>query len=153
LAYLRLTPEDYRAITRCCRGLDLHERAFRGFRHLLVALLRDDRPELTDRLARLPRHVLRLLFEHLRDRKSGSQRRLADAEEVRPDGLTFEEFRAVARATQRLLLAGGRPSGFRAFLAHHFADQPELARKLAQLTDRQLEELYARLKRPRRWRA
>jgi hypothetical protein len=149
---LRLTPEDYRAVCRCCRGLDLQERTFRGFRHLVVALLRDDRPELADRVARLPRHVLRLLFDHLQGRKRPG-RRPADAATGRPNGLTFEEFQAVARMTQRSLPAGGRPSGFRAFLAHHFADQPELARKLEQLTDRQLEELYARVKRPSRWRA
>ena len=67
LAYLRLTPEEYRALCRGCRSLDLRGISPASFRAVLIPLLSGDWPELADRLAHLRASQLRLLMNHLRE--------------------------------------------------------------------------------------
>ncbi len=156
MSHVRFTPEEYRVLCRLCRDLDFRDRGLNGFRTALAERLRDGWPELADRVTRLRRSELQLVFEHMRTRAGqAASRREGDAKEVgRLGGLTFEEFRAVARAASRFLLYDGRPCAFRAFLIHHFKGQAmPLARKLERLNDRQIEELYERVKKPSRWRA
>ncbi|MCI0464609.1 MAG: hypothetical protein L0Z62_47390 [Gemmataceae bacterium] len=155
MAYLRLTPEEYRALCRCCRSLDLRAITPSSLRALLIPLLSGDWPDLADRLAQLRASQLRLLLEHLREHPECAQDpQAARQARDRSEELSFEEFRAVAGAAQRFLIHDGRLSAFRAYLVQHFrSEDPTLARKLDQLSDRQLRGLFERVQRPRRWRA
>ncbi len=156
MAYLRLTPDEYRALCRSCRSVDLRVITPSALRALLIPLLSGDWPELAERLAQLRASQLRLLLEHLREHPEGSQGPEATVrqDQERSEELTFEEFRAVAGAAHRFLIHDGRLSAFRAYLVQHFrSEAPTLARKLDRFTDRQLRGLFERVQRPRRWRA
>jgi hypothetical protein len=156
LAYLRLTPEEYRALCRGCRSLDLRAVTPGAFRAVLVPLLSGDWPELADRLTHLRASQLRLLLEHLRAQLccSPSSGKSARRREEQGEELTFEEFRTVADAAQRFLRHDGRLSAFRSYLIHHFrGESPALACKLDRLSERQLRGLFERVQRPHRWRA
>jgi hypothetical protein len=148
LAYLRFTPEEHRALCQGCRDLDLRG-TFPALRERLVQALRAVWPDLAARVAGFRKAHLRLLLDHLKARQRGAGQAAGEKEH----GLSLEELQEVAAAAQRFLLYDGRKCAFQGFLVHHFKGRsPELARKLDRLSDRQMQELYDRVRRPTRGR-
>jgi hypothetical protein len=135
VAYLRFCPEEYRALSALCRHLNLNDDGYNDFLPCLVGGLADTLPQLATRVARLAEDELLLLFEHFRALRVRSA----------PERLSDEEFEAIADVV-RLCPSNHRFLRFvRRSLARHFRDTtPGLADKLAAMSDRQFERLYAR---------
>ena len=153
MAHLRFTPEDYCAIAALCRAIHLRDECFPIFRYFLAEALHERHPELAGRIALLGERPLRLLFRHVQACRRRATRG-SEGKGARRCGLSAEEFKAVARATRYFVLHGGEASAFREFLAHYFrAEAPALADKLARLSDRAVNALYRRARRPTRWQA
>jgi hypothetical protein len=62
VAYLRFTPDEYRAIANLCRPFDLRNTRPRLVKQMLVASLADPLPPLADRIARLDHNQFHLLL-------------------------------------------------------------------------------------------
>ncbi len=140
LSYLRFTPLEYRALCQLCRPLDLADDFFPNFKNFLVTALRDDLPELANRIAQFRRGQLRILFDHVRRPKAKP-----------PSGLSQEEFRALSQACNSLVNPHRFLHYYKDSLIRHFQkSKPDLARKLTRMTDQQFQELYGRVKERRR---
>jgi hypothetical protein len=146
MTYLRFTPKEFRAVRLACRAMDLHKPFTGGFKLTLVQALLGSAPELAHRLTRLSRRQLELLYGHLQERRQRPAGHHRPAESEAGDGLTAEEFQAVARACPPFVLQARFLPLFKRFLARHFGRAaPALARKLARLSDRQVERLYGQV--------
>jgi hypothetical protein len=88
VAYLRFTPDEYRAIANLCRPFDLRNTRPRLVKQMLVASLADPLPPLADRIARLDHNQFHLLLIHLQGR----------APVERPHGLTAGEVELAVEA-------------------------------------------------------
>jgi len=149
LAYLRFTPEEYRAICLRCRDLDLCEEFFPAFQAFLAEALSDAWPILAARIVLLGKRRVRLLFEHLRTQQCPPAKAAVSG---KGHGLSFEEFLAVARAALQFPCCRERRPAFRGFLVHYFKEaEPTLAGKLEQLPEPQIVALYERARKPERW--
>jgi hypothetical protein len=151
LAYVRFTPQEYRALAGLCRNLDLRDDSFPIFKAFLAEALYEDWPDLAARIARFGVERIRLVFRHFQGGSSadaGSGRAPVDS------GLSDAEFGVVARAARYFFLRGGRRRFFRNFLTNYLkADAPALADKLARLDERRMRALYRRAREAVRRRA
>jgi hypothetical protein len=155
LSYLRLTPEEFRAIWQKCDSVKLSGDFFAVFRYFLIESLSDTLPDLAIRIRRFRRFELILLYRFLR-----SQRMLAAKSRERTPrakdeyGLTAEQLQAVRRASGPFFLYDGCPGSFQDFLAYNLREtRPGLAAKLARLGSRQVARLYQLLKQRSQWNA
>jgi hypothetical protein len=151
LTYLRFTHEENSALCLACGDRDLPDDFFPVFRYFLAETLYARWPALAARVARLRQPHLRLLYDHLKVRnRPAAQARAGRGRH----GLSFEDFRTVARAALYFALGGGRRAAFRGFLLHFFRqEEPALADRLARLTGPEVTALYRRARRPAWWRA
>ena len=134
MSYLRFTPDEYRTIARLCREHDLGGRHQPAFRRLLVEALRNACPALADRIARLGKAKLGVLYWHFRERTPTIR--------TRPQ-FTTQDLRLIVEAclTAPFRVRLVRP--FKHVLIELFQEEwPALARKLARLSGHQFEELY-----------
>jgi len=145
--YLRFTPQEYEAIVKVCRPVDLGDDFFPIFKYFLVESLKDPSPGLAGRIAQLRRGEVGIIFEHLKSkRRLAAGRACRQVGEADPD-LTDQEWQAVARASRAFDLPADFLHSYRAFLVGHFRHSlPELAHKLTRFSDRQMERVYARLR-------
>ncbi len=88
MAYIRFTPDEYRAIACLCRPLNLGKTRPRFLKRLLVASLANSDPRLAERIARLSPEQLSVLITHLHKPTPAEQ----------PHGLTEAEVELVAEA-------------------------------------------------------
>jgi hypothetical protein len=142
MSYLRFSPEEYQIISRLAQEIPLSGDDPHALKHFLVAYLPLDRLDLTMRISRLDNGQMRLLHEHLKnERKDGAG---ADGKHH----FTAEEMDAVAEACASLVSPTRFLRYFRTSLVDHLRDiYPELARKIARLSERQFERLYEQVKR------
>jgi hypothetical protein len=136
LSYLRLTPSDYRAISRVCTRLSLERCTRPAFRRSLIAALGEALSPLAQKVAGFTRAEFRVLYDHFRARDEDPLRGKVSA-------LSHEEWVAFSEAcvTYPLPVRFVRP--FRHMLVDLFRDvSPELSRKLDRLSARQFEQLY-----------
>jgi len=141
VAYLRFTPQEYRALCRARRVVDLRTDDPNFFQVSLLFALADDWPRLAERVAGLLPSQLIVLRNHLR----------ALTGDVGPgpgQDFTPAELEALAQA-RGTGLATVRPIGpFRDVLVRHFEKvSPVLAKKLAGLSGPQLERLWEEVRR------
>jgi hypothetical protein len=138
LSYLRLAPPEYAAIRRVCLRLRLARGPRSAFRRSLLAGLAERTPAVAERVARLRRSEIRLLFEHFSALGEKTDR---DA----LSGLTPDEWATFAEACVSYPLPVRFVRPFRHMLVELFRDvSPDLARKLERLSARQFERLYGR---------
>jgi len=144
MSYLRFSKPEYRAMAAACRSVVFTDDFFPAFRGFLAAALGDTQPDLARRIARFRRYQLGILFEHFKGQGAGPEGPPGPARE--PEGgagcdLTGDELEAVAQASGSCWL----PPRFRAarpFLVRRLGQAaPELSRKLAGLSDGQVEWL------------
>jgi hypothetical protein len=135
MPYLRFSPEDYHALCRLCSPLTL-ALDLPTFKQLLLYSLADTHPALAERVAALGGHQLGILLDHFRRRHpagTGGERHAFSGEELRVLAEACESFHGPARFVRYLQAA----------LAEHLCDWfPDLARKVARLSERQFERLY-----------
>lgn len=134
MSYLRFTPDEYGTIADLCREHDLDGRHQPAFRRLLIQALRDVSPALADRIARLGKAKLGVLYWHFRERPP--------TDHTRPQ-FTVQDLRLVAEAclTAPFRVRLVRP--FKHVLIELFQEEwPALARKLVHLSGHQFEQLY-----------
>jgi hypothetical protein len=137
MSYLRFSPEEYRSLCRLCEQLPLGATGLTAFRHFLVAYMPLDQLELAKRIARPDDRPLRLLRKHLLGR---SQTNALEGDKL---PFTEEELELITQAID----FPRHPLRFlwlvRKSMVEHLSDHsPSLARKLARLSERQLERLY-----------
>jgi len=148
--YLRFTPKEYEFIARVCRPIDLTDDFFPIFKYFLVESLKGVCPDLGARIARFRKHEVGIVYEHLRaERKAaGAKRQPSPRPEAVPEpDLTAEEWVAVAHASRIFSLPEKFLHTFQEFLVQHFRRSlPELSRKLARFSERQMERLYTSLR-------
>jgi len=141
--YLRFTPEEFAAISLACRPLHLNGKPLPLFKHFLVESLRMTSPELAGRVALFRPHEVGILHDDLRARQGHRP--------ARRTRLTRGERAAVSRASSAYLLPDGFPHAFQEFLLQRFRDSfPRLARKVARLTEQEVEDLYRGVRSPGR---
>jgi len=139
LSYLRFTPDEYRTLADLCRHHGLGNQSQPAFKRLLVEALRAPRPALADRVVRLRRRQLDLLYWHFRERttppvKGGS------------DDFTRDELRLIAEACVSAPFRVRFVRPFKAVLVELFQEEwPELAFKLDALSGHRFERLYEQL--------
>jgi len=153
--YLRFTPAEYRALSRACRSIDLHDDFFPVFQHFLVSALRAHAPDLANRIANFRKYQIGIVFEHLKARrKAADQADDSTGQRAPRHALTPQERQKVSCAAGAYTLPAGFPHVFRDYLVQHFQETaPDLSRKLAYFSDRQMERLFTELKSSRRWTA
>jgi hypothetical protein len=154
MGYLRFRPEEFQAIWRACAPIDLSDDFFAVFKYFLIESLSRQAAALAQRVAQLSRRELRILYEHLRERKKAGRPRRGRPGDGGPPGrgeLSAEEVEAVARVCRPFVFHQRFLGSFRAFLVRILGKtEPELARKLTRLSERQIERLYEQVKRRRR---
>ena len=142
-AFLRLTPEEYRAVAAAYPPLR-SARGYRALRTRLAGALREGRPDLARRVAGLSTRQVGLLRDHLEGRRSW----------VRPatqENLTWREWQEVAHAGDAFCLLDGGLGGFKDFLLRYLGESSSpLASKLARLEDTQVTRLYLAVRSGRR---
>jgi hypothetical protein len=153
MSYLRFTPKEFRAIRRACRSLDLNDDFFVVFKYFLVESLTGPSASLTQKLAHLPRHKLRILCDYLREQKPSSVEKHGW---LRKGGtqcaLTFEELQTVRQVSGVFFLHDGSLHSFQDYLVYAFRKSaPGLAARLDHLSQQQIESLFYQVKQPRRW--
>lgn len=134
MSYLRITPDEYRTIAHICRQQQLGGRHLPAFKRQLVESLAEAAPKLGERIARLRRAQMVLLYDHFQDRAGPPPTRHDfDAEELR---ILVE-----ACLTPPFCVRFVRP--FKAVLVEMLeAAWPDLSRKLAQVSGYQFERLF-----------
>jgi hypothetical protein len=137
MSYLRLSPEEYRALCRLCEQLPLGATGLTAFRHFLVAYMPLEQLDLAKRIARLDDLQMRLLYEQLLSQYP------SDALPGGWEAFTEAELKAVADAWESFPYPIRFLRHFRTPLVHLLSDgSPDLARKLAGLNERQFRMLY-----------
>lgn len=132
MAYLRFTPDEYRAINCLYRPLNLNNSRPLLFKQVLVASLADPLPHLADRIARLSPDQLRLLFNHLQE----------PAPVERPHGLTAAEVELVVEAGGPWLAQARFAHMLKRAIVRRLAEQhTELAMKVELLSLAQFAQL------------
>jgi hypothetical protein len=145
VGYLRFTPEEFQSIWRVCRPVSLSDDRFPVFQRFLVQSLLERAPELAQRVARLRKYQVGIIFEYLKERRRFEQTHDPEPRpaEVREHGLTLEDFRAVVEVSGECVFGPRLLGQFRAFLVRRFRGTiPALSDKLARLSDGQMEGLY-----------
>src|SRR5262249_23027512 len=117
MTYLRFTPAEYRSIRRACRSADFADHFFPGFQRFLVQALLPGSPELSQKISRLYRYQIGIIYEYLKGRRSAR-------EELR---LTPAEFQAVVQVCEPFVFHQRFLSSFRAFLVRRLQAAPKLA--------------------------
>ena len=136
MSYLRLTPQEFRAISLVCGPIELTEDFFPQFQRLLALSL----PELAVRINGLRKGQLRLLFDRLREERGQA-----------PGRLTAAEFEALAEVCRNLPFGGRFRRLLKDFLVLHFRKSlPGLAGKLKALSGDQFYGLWERVHGERR---
>jgi hypothetical protein len=139
LSHLRFTPDEYRTIADLCRRHGLGHRSQPVFNRLLGALLCGRHPELADRLCRLRRGQLDLLYWHFRERTSPPWN-------AYPQEFSGDELRLLAEACAAAPFRVRFVRPFKSVLVELFQEEwPELARKLSALSGHKFERLYEQL--------
>jgi hypothetical protein len=137
--YLRFTRKEFGAISRACRSIPLTEGSFAAFQSSLVRALALVHPGLARRVAAFRSYQVGILFEHLKGR-----------DETSP-GFTAAECEAMARVCGSVVLPPRFVASFRDALVGHFRDaQPDLADKLARLSEQEVAQLCERVRQRRR---
>jgi hypothetical protein len=147
--FLRFRREEFHAIARLCRPVHLRDAFFPAFKAFLVESLTDACPALADRIAGFHRYQLGILFEYLKERRHAEALAGGKPGDL---GLTAAEHQAVARAAATLVVHHRFLSCFRDCLVRYFRfgqGSPELAEKLARLSDRQVEQLCEQVRQHR----
>jgi hypothetical protein len=141
MSYLRFSSEEYEIISRLAQEIPLSGADLPALKHFLVAYLPLQRLDLTMRISRLDNRQMRLLYEHLKnDRKEAAG---TEGKHL----FTDEEVDTVAEACASLVGPTRILRYYRASLVDHLRDaHPELARKVARLSERQFEHLYEEVK-------
>jgi hypothetical protein len=135
VSHLRFTPDEYRTLAELCARQALARRHQPAFHRLLVQALRSADPALADRVARLSRDKLNLLYWHFRGP--------APAAPPSPTEFTPQEMRLVAEACAKVPFPVRFVRPFRGMLIELFEEEwPGVARKLARLSGHQFEQLY-----------
>jgi hypothetical protein len=107
-----------------------------GFRRGLIAALAETGSPLAEKVGRLSRSEIRVLYEHFRALAGHPIRE-------KPPGLSPEEWVAFSEACTSYPLPVRFVRPFRHMLVELFRElSPELARKLDRLSARQFEQLY-----------
>jgi hypothetical protein len=151
LTYLRFTRSEFQAIERACRGRQLSDRFFPGFKAFLVRALGGTHQELADRISGFYKWQVGIVFEYLRERRRGARLRGRGRQRDRPAGLTDAECDAVVRALAAVEAQDRFLSSYQHFLVRHFREvAPGLAKKLARLDGQQIERLHEQVRRRRR---
>jgi hypothetical protein len=150
MSYLRFTPDEYRAIRRACRSLDLSDDFFAVFKYFLVESLADTLPGLSQRLAQVPARKLRILYEYLKEHKTCRARsygRFRGKKDEAWGGLTIRESQAVRQASDLFFLHEGSLPSFQDYLVFAFRETtPGLASKLARFSRHRIARLYQDVK-------
>jgi hypothetical protein len=153
VSYLRFTPEEFQDIQQVCRRLHLSPDFRAVFKHFLIESLQERSPQLAQRIGRLRRQQVEILYSYLQKRQAMAAQ--GGSLVVAPDGeehLTFEEVQAVRKASTMFLPSTAFQQVFRAFLIRCFQDTaPELAQKLAALSEEQIRRLYQQVQGHKRW--
>src|SRR5262249_48316501 len=138
LAYVRLSPSDFRAVASAHERVASTCRDLRTLRTLLTQTLAEQAPELAESIRRLSDRQLAVLDKHLRPRA------VAPACEA----FSPEEWRAVALSSRSLPALHRLSHAVRRILVLHFRESvPELARKLGTLSVEQFRGLLDRARR------
>jgi len=136
MSYLRFSRLEYAALADAARPLNLNRCRPWVFKRLLARALAGTLPELSQRISHFRRQEIRILHEHLRQRRQPEQQELT-AEEV---GMLAEAFGPLLFQVRFL-----RP--LKSALVHQFRDAfPDLATKLARLSNDRFESLCERIK-------
>jgi hypothetical protein len=144
MTHLRFSPADYRSLCRFCQpplplGLDAL-----AFTRLLVTSLAEAHPALAERVAGMSAQKLRILHDHFRGRAT------ADAPADARNAFSRKELNTVAEACESFMRPVRVLRYFRRALVGHLSDFfPNLARKLARLSERQFARLYEHVTRRR----
>ncbi len=142
MSYLRFTHDEYRLLAGPCRENALDGRSHLAFRRLVAESLRGVAPALADRVARLGKSKLALLFFHFCERQAPPTTK-AD--------FTAEEMQVLGEAciAAPFHVRFARP--FRDVLAEMLQrGWPGLAEKVERLSGHQFEGLFERLCQSRR---
>jgi hypothetical protein len=145
MSYLRFRLAEYRALAAACRSVVFSDDFFPAFQGFLAAALGDTQPDLARRIARFRRYQLGILFEHFKGQTAGPGGPPGPARE--PEGgagcdLTGDELEAVAQASGSFWLPQRFRAAYRTFLVRRLGQAaPDLSRKLAGLSDGQIEWL------------
>jgi hypothetical protein len=143
LSYLRFTPGEYRALCQLCRPLDLHRLDAAELRAFLIPALAGTLPTLGERIAAFHDRELRLLHEHLRERKEA---RSSTSARVTVAGLSPEEVTALAEAFRSYPFLSRFIRFLRGSLVQYFRENyPNLAAKLARMNDHDFEQLHTQM--------
>jgi hypothetical protein len=136
MSYLRFSPGDYCAIYRACRPLALEKMSLPLLKRVLVVSLSDKRPNLAERIAGLGACQVRLIYDHLLERRRDK------AGDGRQPTLIAEELAAVAEACQSFPFAARFMRCFKGALLRALQEGfPDLASKLSLLSDSEFERL------------
>ena len=141
MSYLRFSPDEYHLIRRLVGAVPLSGMDPPALQRFLVANLPVDRQGLAMRVDRLDNSQMQLLYEHLLGPNP------ADAVPGGWDAFTEEELEAVADAWESFPYPIRFLRRFRKPLVHLLSDgSPDLAQKLAGLSDRQFRLLFEYVK-------
>jgi hypothetical protein len=137
MTHLRFSPADYRSLCRLCQARPPTGDDFAAFRRFLLDSLAETRPSLAERIAELDGHRLGILYDHF------SKRAPADAARGQRHRFSGEELQVLAEACEPFHGPVRFVRYLRVALVEHLRDLfPDLARKVARLSDRQFERLY-----------
>jgi hypothetical protein len=136
--YLRFTQKEFRGICRACRSIRLTEGSFAAFQPSLVRALATAEPALARRIDSFRSYQVGILFEHLKEQDGTSPT------------FTAEECQAIARMCGSVVLAPRFIASFRDALVGHFrSPRPDLADKLARLSEQEVAQLCERVRQRR----
>ena len=137
MSYLRFSPDEYHLIRRLVGAVPLSGMDLHALQRFLVANLPVDRLVLAMRVDRLDNSQMQLLYEHLLGPNP------ADAVPGAWDAFTEAELEAVADAWESFPYPIRFLRHFRKPLVHLLSDgSPDLAQKLAGLSERQFRLLF-----------
>jgi hypothetical protein len=138
VGYLRLTPQEYRAVAAVCAALDLRGQHPPDFRRYLAECLEPTFPDLAERVTCFTNGQVRALLSHLR------QPPPADS----PIPLSAWEVGVLAEACGQLFGYDRFLGPLRAALVRSLRSVcPGLATRMARLTARQFERLWEEVRR------
>ena len=138
MSYLRFSRAEYQILSSACSRLNLATTHRASFKFDLVEQLIDSAPPLAQKIAGFGRAKMRLLFEHYRQGPSLPGPRL---------GLADEDIRVIEEVYNRVRFAARFVRPLKSVLVTILeASRPEVARKLAGLSEHQFERLLERLR-------
>ena len=141
MSYLRFSPEEYHVIRRLVRATPLGRMDLPALKRFLVANLPPDRLDLARRIDRLDDSQMQLLHDRLMSPHP------ADARQGEWDGFTEAELNTVTVAWGSFPYPVRFLRHFRKPLVHLLSDgSPDLARKLAGLSERRFRLLFEYVK-------